>query len=123
MQSTIMTTRHQQLRQTIANLAAPAETQKAHLQALFGGDIGPEFCVDELAFEFGDYYSAAHHMMARGEITQAEFNAVKPVDALLARWSGKANADFWTVRALFSDPHWEEVRVCARQALDALTAE
>jgi len=123
MQSTIMTTRYQQLRQAIANLAAPAETQAAHLQTLFGGDIGPEFCVDELAFEFGDYYSATRHMMTRREITQAEIDAVEPVDALLARWSGKANADFWTVRALFSDPHWEEVRACARQALDALTAE
>jgi hypothetical protein len=119
--------RYQQLRRSIANLAAPADAQVAYLDRLLspltGGGSAADYGNDELALEFDGFYCAVGHMREDGEITQKTIEAAKPLDALLERWSGQANADFWTRDALFTDPRWEEVRQCARKVLEAYPDE
>jgi hypothetical protein len=118
-----MPTRYQQLREAIANLAATADAQAAYLDRLFsratGGASAADYGDDELALDFGDIYCAVGHMRECGEITQEEIDAAKPLHALLEKWSGEANADFWKREALFTDPRWEEVRLCAQKVLEA----
>ena len=118
-----MPTRYQQLRQAIANLAAPAAAQAAYLDQLFsavdGGLSAADYGNDELALEFDGIYRATGHMREFGEIAQDQIEAARPLDALLDRWSGEDNADFWTREALFHDPRWVEVRHCAQKALEA----
>lgn len=122
-----MATRYQQLRQAIANLAAPAERQAAYLDGIFeplaGGGSAAGYGNDELALEFEDIHGAVGHMLEHGEITPAEIEAAKPLDELLLRWSGQDNADFWAREALFADPRWEEVRECASRCLAAFPDE
>lgn len=122
-----MQTRYQQLRCSIANLAASADAQAAYLDRLHspltGGASAAGYGNDELGLEFGDIYCAVGHMLEYGEITQKEIDAAKPLDSLLERWSGKANADFWTREALFTDPRWHEVRHCAQKVLEAFPDE
>ena len=122
-----MPTRFEQLRQAIANLAATADAQAAYLDRvhspLTGGASAADYGNDELGLEFGDIYCAAGHMLEYGEITQEEIDAAKPLDALLERWSGKDNADFWTREALFNDPRWDAVRRCAQEVLEAYPNE
>jgi hypothetical protein len=122
-----MPTRYQQLRQAIANLAAPAEAQAAYLERMFepltGGGSAAGYGNDELALEFDDIYCAAGHMRDHGEVTQAEIDAARPLGELLRGWSGQHDADFWTREALFADPRWQEVRRCARRALAAFPDE
>jgi len=122
-----MPTRYQQLRQAVANLAAPAAEQASYLDRIFedlvGGGSAAGYGNDELGLEFGDSYGCAGHMRDHGEITQAEIDAAKPLDELIHRWSGRHNADFWTREALFTDPRWEEVRQCARRILAAFPDE
>jgi hypothetical protein len=122
-----MPTRYQQLRQTIANLAAPAEEQAAYLDSIFepvaGGGSAAGHGNDELALELEDIYCAVSHMLEHGEIGEAEIEAAKPLNELLLHWSGRHNADFWSRDALFADPRWEEVRGCARRVLAAFPDE
>ena len=108
------------LRQAIANLAAPAEAQDAYLVSILGHlapDGGRGYGNDELALELGDSFGPAPDMLECGEITQEQIDAVLPLDALLEKWSGKENSDFWIRDALWTDPRWEEARLLARQAL------
>ncbi|HYJ82488.1 MAG TPA: hypothetical protein VEW26_06560 [Allosphingosinicella sp.] len=122
-----MPTRYQQLRQAIANLAAPAEEQAAYLDRIFepltGGGSAAGYGNDELALELDDIYGAAGHMLEYGEITPAEIEAARPLNELLLHWSGQRNADFWTREALFGDPRWDEVRGCASRCLASFPDE
>lgn len=120
-----MPTRYQQLREAIANLAAPASEQAAQLDKMFSSLPGSatDYGNDELALDFDAIYRASDHMLQYGEIAQEEIDAAKPLDALLDKWSGAENADFWTRDALFNDPRWEEVRLCAQSALQAYPDE
>jgi hypothetical protein len=116
-----MATRYQQLRMAIARLAATADEQNAYLDSILrhltpAGDA-TGYGNDELALEFGNIYLAVVEMEHWGEITHEEIAAAKPLDALLDRWSGEANADFWEREALWIDPRWEQVRQCAREVL------
>ena len=116
-----MPTRYQQLRQAIARLASTADEQHAYLESILShlapnGDASG-YGNDELALEFGDIYMAAGDMRDWGEITQEEIDAAKPLDDLLAKWSGGQDGEFWRREALWSDPRWDQVRQCARQVL------
>ena len=115
-----MPTRYQQLRQAIANLAAPATEQRAYLESIFpsyGSPLPPGFNTDELGMEFGDIYLATGDMLECGEVSQSEIDAARPLDKFLEKWSGKQNGDFWTVSALFDDARWDELRQLATQTL------
>lgn len=122
-----MPTRYQQLRQTVANLAAPAAEQVRYLDEIFtaltGGGSAAGYGNDELALELEDIFLAANYMIEKGELTQSEKEAIQPLDDLLAQWSGQENADFWRREALFHDPRWAEVRTCAARALERLPDE
>jgi hypothetical protein len=120
-------TRYQRLRETVANLAAPAEEQVRHLDRIFtpmtGGRSAAGYGNDELALEFDDIFQGAGDMIDHGELTVAEKEAIRPLDALLAKWSAPGNAGFWRREALFDDPRWAEVRACAARALARLPDE
>jgi hypothetical protein len=122
-----MPTRYQQLRQAIANLAAPAEAQIAYLDGihrpLTGGGSAAGYSNDELALEFEDIHCAVGHMLEYGEITQAEIEAAKPLNELLLQRSGQHDTASWTRGALFTDPRWEEIRECASRCLAAFPDE
>ena len=117
-----MPTRYKMHREVIANLAAPAEMQDAHLLSI-SGQLPPDeartYCIDELALELEDAFTFGpiRQMLERGEIEQEQIDAVLPLDAFLEKWSGEENADFWARDALYTDPRWEEARVLARSAL------
>ncbi len=121
-----MPTRYQVLRQVVANLAAPAEVQVAHLNRVFADctpDVQAAYGNDELALEFEDAYLAVNHMRSHGEISQREIDALAPLNALLLQWSGEVHADFWRREALFNDDRWNHVRDCAKVALIQLPDE
>jgi hypothetical protein len=115
------------LRGAIANLASAPEVQAAYLDTILapltGGGSAASYGNDELALGFEDYFVAVGHMKDAGEISQREIDAAKPLDAMLERWSGQSNADFWTREALFEDSRWREVRECARQVLEEFPDE
>lgn len=69
---------------------------------------------DKLAFELEDIFCAAGDMREWGEISDAEVAAVKPLDSLLEKWSGSANADLWRREALWTDERWEVIRAQSR---------
>lgn len=122
-----MPTRYQQLRQAIERLAASADAQHAYLEGILG-HLAPSgntsgYGNDELALTFEDIYCAVGHMKKWGEITQPEIDAAKPLDAMLTRLSGPEKGDFWKRESLWSDPRWEEVRTCARIALNTFPDE
>src|SRR6188768_210747 len=113
--------RYQLLRETIVRLAASADDQHAYLESILAhltpnGDATGYGNI-ELALEFDGIYPATEDMRQCGEITQEEIDAAKPLEALLTRWNGQQNADFWRREALWQDPRWEQVRQCARQVL------
>ncbi len=122
-----MASRYQQLRRAVANLAAPAQDQIRHLDegfaSLTGGGSAAAYGNDELALELDDIFHAAGDMIAHGELSEAEKEAIRPVDELLRKWSGQENSDFWRREALFNDPRWAEVRACAARALAHLPDE
>jgi hypothetical protein len=122
-----MASRYQQLRQSIVRLSQSADEQHDYLESAHGrpgeGGDASGYGNDELALEFSDIYVAAAHMRDGDEISQEEIDAAKPLDTMLAVWSGAQNADFWRREALWSDPRWEQVRQCARRVLDAFPDE
>lgn len=122
-----MPTRFQNLRQAVANLSAPAEKQVHYLERLFmpltGGNGTEGYGNDELALELQDIFLTASDMISHGELTEVEREAVRPLDELLEKWSGKQNSDFWRREALFHDARWEEVRSIASCALAQLPDE
>lgn len=122
-----MPTRYQQLRQAVANLAAPPEEQVRYLDgilsSLTGGESAAGYGNDELALELDGIFEAANDMIDRGELSETEKKAVLPLDELLTRWSGPQKAGFWQRIALFNDARWEEIRSCAARALVELPDE
>jgi hypothetical protein len=120
-------TRYQQLRQAVAILASPAEEQVRYLdelsKSLNGGRSAAGYGNDELALELDGIFAAANDMIEHSELTRGEKEAIRPIDLLLTQWSGHKNADFWRRAALFYDPRWAEVRVCAARSLARLPDE
>ena len=122
-----MPSRYQQVRHAVANLAATAEEQVRYLDESFtsltGGGSAADYGNDELALEFDGMFQAADDMIEHGELTPAEKEALLPLDALLRKWGGQENADFWRREALFDDARWAEVRACAARALAVMPDE
>lgn len=62
-------------------------------------------------------------MLECGEITPEEIDALRPLDAMLARWSGPEHSELWARRALFEDPRWRAIRLEAAEVLARLPDE
>lgn len=94
-----MPTRYQELRQAVAILAASAEEQARYLDESFTslteGENAADYGNDELALELSDIFHAANDMIEHGELTEAEKEAIRPLDELLAKWSSQDGAAFW----------------------------
>ncbi len=122
-----MPTRYEALREALWYLAAPADKQSTYLDELMapvtGGGSAAAYGNDELALGLDDIFFASNDMIAHGELTETEAAAIRPVDALLTKLSGEANASFWRREALEDDHRWNEVRSLARHALTVLPDE
>ena len=109
-----MPSRYDQLRQAIADLAAPAALQD---ERLCGCGFDAQYGNDELALVFEGIYLAANDMRACGELSDDQVSAPQPLNTLLLKWSGQEHEDFWRREALWTDSRWEEVRACAQTVL------
>lgn len=119
-----MLTRYHHLRSATARLAASAAEQQAYLQGLLLpvaiDEDSSAYCCDELGLEFEDYFISVEHMLAAGELSAQQAEALRSLNAILEAWSGQQHADFWRSDALQSDPRWSAVRTRAQAALEML---
>lgn len=83
------------------------------------GDSSAYGC-DELVLQFEDYFISVEYMLADGELTVDQKEALVALNAFLEKWSGETHSDFWRRDALQSDPRWEVVRGLAQSALDVM---
>ncbi len=100
------------LRDSVEQLASPADSQVDYLRTLFKG--GP-FAIDELALELDDVYAAAKPFLS--EIAVA---ALERLDRQLNEMSGTTNSELWTEEGLRLAPQWATVRELAAEANAAL---
>ncbi len=113
---------YQNLRDSVSNLAASAKTQSDYLTKIFtemDGDAARFRPCNELAHELDDYFAGGVGAGA-SELSQQQILAIRQLDDYLRSMSGQQHVDFWERSALFSDPHWEEVRRLAQYALDLM---
>lgn len=122
-----METRYEQLRESIAALAAPPEEQITFLELLFapltGGESASAYGNVELIEQFGDIYAAHGHMAECGELRSAEVEAIARLDQLVDRICAEQDDALWRREALFTDKRWGELRHCASGVLAQLPAE
>lgn len=105
----------QQLRDSLAVLAAAAQEQLAHLERLELPGL-----VDEIALEYDDVAAAADYMCELGELTPEQRVCVKELNQFMNTFSGQDHAHLWTPEALYSAPQWEQVRRMATECLAQL---
>lgn len=119
-----MSTRYQQLRAAVANLAAPADLQVAYLDELFipctGGGSAEGYGNIELVEEFYDIFLALNHMLECEEIKQSEVDAILLLDAILSSICADQDDLLWTREALFTDERWKQIRINASGVLKEL---
>lgn len=119
-----MSTRYQQLRAAVANLAAPADLQVAYLDELFipctGGGSAEGYGNIELVEEFYDIFLALNHMLECEEIRQSEVDAILLLDAILSSICADQDDLLWTREALFTDERWKQIRINASGVLKEL---
>lgn len=110
-----MSERTKTLVEAVAVLASDPVRQLEHLR-----DLGLPEGIDELALEYDAIAAAADDMLRRRELDQNQYDAVKNLDEMLSRMSGKVHLALWTPEALSSAPEWEEVRSAAKDCLRVL---
>jgi hypothetical protein len=122
-----MTTRYQQLRTAVANLAAPADLQVAYLDEIFvpctGGGSAEGYGNAELVEEFYDVFLALNHMHEFGEIEQSEIAATMRLDSFLNLICASQDNVLWSREALFTDERWKQIRLHASGVLKELPDE
>jgi hypothetical protein len=122
-----MGTRYEQLRESIAALAASPETQTTILDRLFApltdGDSAIAYGNVELIEQFGDIYAAHVDMAECGELRPNEVEAVARLDQLVDRICAEQDDALWQREALFTDERWGKLRHCASGVLAQLPAE
>lgn len=116
-----MRPRYERLRASITNLAATPELQVTYLDKIFtgmtGGHSAEGYGNNELIDEVDDLLSIIDSMVEDKEISQSEFDAVKPLSDFLDQICAEADQQFWLRPALYTDARWEQLRQCARQVL------
>ncbi len=98
-----------ELRNVLANLAAPATRQIGYLEPM---DVLP--LVDELGLEFDDAARLVPQLVEEGHLTREQAEAVTALDHLLSEMGAKQA--LWTTDALCDHPAWQEVRRLAAAA-------
>jgi hypothetical protein len=97
-----------QFRRSLQLLAAEPQDQVAHFPIQF-------FSVsEEIALEFDNWAKAVPTFW---ELTSEQENRLFVLDEFLEEMSGEQNENLWTDQALFSDPHWNKVRLLAKKVL------
>jgi hypothetical protein len=113
--------RYEQLRESVAALAAAAEVQIAYLDQLFaectGGGDASGYGNIELVEQIGDSELTLDDMVRCGELTRSEAEAVRELDGLIERICSQADDALWERAALFSDVRWENLRDRAAEVL------
>ncbi|BCA62112.1 hypothetical protein HMP09_1346 [Sphingomonas sp. HMP9] len=122
-----MSTRYQQLRAAVANLAAPADLQATYLDGIFvlctGGGSAEGYGNIELVEEFYDIFLARNHMFEFEEIRPSEVEAVIKLDKILSLICAEQDDRLWAREALFSDERWTKIRSYASKVLKELPDE
>lgn len=100
----------EQLLETVARLAGPAESQVSYLRRLGSGG-----CADELALEFSDVAAAA---TSNDEaLSEPQRLAVQELDQKLEEMSGPDQRGLWTAETLASAKEWRGVSDLAQRSL------
>lgn len=83
-------------------------------------DLFPDFVckADELALDF-DHWRLCATTNYKDDLTETQKEKLSALDNTFDQMSGPANADYWTEKALHLRLEWEQIRVLARDALDA----
>jgi len=122
-----MSTRYQQLRAAVANLAAPADLQVAYLDEIFvlctGGGSAAGYGNVELVEEFYDIFLARNHMLEYEEIKSSEIAATVQLDEFLSLICAEQDDELWARDALFIDDRWKQIRSQAWEVLKELPDE
>jgi hypothetical protein len=122
-----MSTRYQQLRAAVANLAASADLQVAYLDKLFvlctGGGSAAGYGNIELVEEFYDILLARNHMVEYDEIKPPEVAATAQLDEFLSLICAEQDDTLWAREALFIDDRWKKIRSRAAEVLKKLPDE
>ena len=113
-----MNWRIKSLKDVVIVLAADADAQLDQLQKM-----GLPEGIDEIALQYDDIAAAGDDMLRLREIDKHQYDAVKKLNELLSRMSGKAHSKLWTSEALVSAPEWNEVRSAAKECLSLLEGE
>jgi hypothetical protein len=98
-----------QLRISLQVLACDSQNQINHFPP--GVDI-----IGEL---FMDYWGYSQAIGTYWEISENQEIRLKTLRDYFFTLDDPAYEDFWTVEALSTDPHWEEIRSLAKKALTA----
>jgi len=96
-------------------LASSADEQINHLTKL-----GLPGGIDELALQYDDAAAVAGTMLRCGELTNTQYNAVKKLNDMLERMSGREHWHLWSVEALTVSGEWKEIRRSATEILKLL---
>lgn len=88
-------------------LASPAQDQVDH----FPPNVA---IICEL---FADYDHFAECISTYWDLSLDQVTCLKTLQRFFQGLDRPKTSDFWTMEALFSDPHWGEVRQLAKQAL------
>ena len=100
----------EQLRQSLQVLAAEAQEQVDHFHP--GSDIISELVTD--------YNHFAETIFTYWILSPNQALQLKTLKDYFQALDDPATDDFWTVKALYSDPRWNEVRRLAKHALSSL---
>lgn len=122
-----MSTRYEQLRAAVANLAAPADLQVAYLDKIFvlctGGGSAAGYGNVELVEEFYDIFLARNHMLEYDEIKKPEVAATVQLYEFLSLICAAQDDKLWAREALFIDERWAQIRSHAAEVLKELPDE
>ena len=87
-------------------LASPAQDQVDHFP--------PHVAI--IAELSADYEHFAECISTYWELSHDQIIHLKTLQRFFQELDRPETSDFWTVEALFSDPHWDEIRQLAKQA-------
>lgn len=116
-----MVTLLEQLRSAISLLAASPEDQRLYMIEIGRGtnslEIDEATNIDELGLQFEDASYLVAQLARKGELNAEAVEHIEDLNNLMLRLSGMKNSDFWTIKALYEDDRWAQVRALARKSL------